>query len=251
MMPENADLPVIFLAFANEQQDQVRYLRGLAKEQTLIKEALEPAVDAGLCELVVESNASVKSILNTFQKKRYRDRIALFHYGGHADGYQLLLESLEGENVVAHGEGLVSFFSKQKGLQLIFLNGCSTQQQAMDLIKAGIPAVVGTSSAINDDIATGLAVRFYSGIGQGNAIDRAWKESEDEVRMTTGTANTRSFYFEALETVPDRFPWNIYPKSRSPTPSPNRPSGFCGDMNISRPACFLADPITSMPCINK
>ena len=103
-MSENADLPVIFLAFANEQQDQVRYLRGLAKEQTLIKEALEPAVDAGLCELVVESNASVKSILNTFQKKRYRDRIALFHYGGHADGYQLLLESLEGENVVAHGE---------------------------------------------------------------------------------------------------------------------------------------------------
>lgn len=206
-MPER---PVIFLAFANEQNDQTRYLRGLAKEQILLKEALESAVDADLCELIVESNASVKSIINTFQKKKYRDRIAIFHYGGHADGYQLLLESIEGENVVAHGEGLVSFFSKQKGLRLIFLNGCSTQQQAMDLVKAGIPAVIGTSSSIDDDIATRLAVRFYSSVGQGNSIDRAWKESEDEVRMTTGTSNTRSLYFKAIEAVPDRFPWEIY-----------------------------------------
>ena len=115
--------PVIFLAFANEMESASRYLRGLAKEKALIREKLERATEAGLCEVVVESNATVGSILNTFQKPRYRDRIAIFHYGGHADGYQLLLESLEGSNVVAHGEGLVSFFARQKGLKLIFLNG--------------------------------------------------------------------------------------------------------------------------------
>lgn len=44
-----AQLPVIFLAFANERESEARYLRGLPREQALIKQALEPAVDAGLC----------------------------------------------------------------------------------------------------------------------------------------------------------------------------------------------------------
>ena len=110
-MPEP---PVIFLAFANEKESEARYLRGLAKEQALLKEALEPAVDAGLCEVVVESNATVRSILNIFQKKRFRDRIAVFHYGGHADGYQLLLETIDGGNAIAHGAGLVSFSRQTK-----------------------------------------------------------------------------------------------------------------------------------------
>lgn len=205
-----AQKPVIFLAFANEKESESRYLRGLAKEQTLIREALEPAVEAGLCEVIVESNATVNSILSTFQKSRFKDRIAIFHYGGHADGYQLLLESLEGKNVVAHGGGLVSFLSGQQGLQLIFLNGCSTQQQAMELVEAGVPAVIGTSHSIADNVATQLAIRFYGSIANGAPINRAWKEAEDEVKIIQGAGNTRSLYFDEPEEVPDFFPWDLY-----------------------------------------
>jgi hypothetical protein len=211
-----AQIPVIFLAFANEKIEDARYLRGLAVEQRKLKEALEPAVDAGLCELLVETNATLQTILNTFQKARYRDRIAVFHYGGHADGYQLLLETADNSNEVAHGEGLVSFLSGQKGLRLIFLNGCSTQQQAQELVRKGVPAVIGTSQSIADDIATQLAERFYRSLGQGNGLDRAWKEAQDYIHIRTGTANTRSLYFFDDEEdgdsayQPDRMPWDIY-----------------------------------------
>lgn len=207
--------PIVFLAFANERESEARYLRGIPKEQALIRQALEPAVDAGLCEIVVESNATIHSILNTFQKARYKDRIAIFHYAGHADGYQLLLETLDGSNEIAHGGGLVSFLAGQQGLKLIFLNGCSTQQQSEELVEAGVPSVIGTSQAISDEIAQKLAVRFYSSIGNGSTIQRAWKEAVDEVNMGTGGGNTRSLYFGGIEEVPDRLPWEMYVREGS------------------------------------
>ena len=90
--------PAIFLACANVQQDGGRYLRNLPKELNLLRPALEPAGSAGRCELIIRSNTSVEDIIDTFQNERYRGRIAAFHYGGHADGFQLLLESLEEVN---------------------------------------------------------------------------------------------------------------------------------------------------------
>ncbi len=171
--------PIIFLAFANDKTDHARYLRNLPQESAGIKDALLKAKRTGLCEVVELANATVKQLLDTFQE--YGNRIAIFHYGGHADGYQLLLETLStlpvvaphngiavsgGGNSVAHGEGLVSFLAKQKGLQLIFFNGCSTEQQAQELVGAGIPAVIGTNNAIDDEVATDLAIRFYNGIAE-------------------------------------------------------------------------------------
>ena len=96
--------------------------------------------------------------------------------------------------------------------KLVFLNGCSSQQQAQDLVDAGVPAVIGTSQAINDDVATSLSVRFYSSLAGGNSIGRAWDESEDQVKVEKGTSNFRSLYFEAMESVVDSFPWNMIVK---------------------------------------
>ncbi|MFQ5629522.1 MAG: AAA family ATPase, partial [bacterium] len=131
---------------------------------------------------------------------------------GHAGSYELLLESASGEHQLAHSEGLVSFLAKQKGLQLVFLNGCSSQQQAFDLRDAGVPAVVGTSQKINDDVATGLSLRFYKGLSQGSTIDRAWQEAVDQVKVEKGAGNFRDLFGDDSddEKASDRFPWEIY-----------------------------------------
>lgn len=232
--------PVIFLAFANEKQSDTRYLRGLAKEQTLLKEALEPAIAAGLCELVVESNATVTAIITTFQRARYRDRIAVFHYGGHADGYQLLLESLEGGNDIAHGAGLVSFLGKQAGLRLIFLNGCSTLQQAKELVEAGVPAVIGTSQSIADDVATQLASRFYQSLGQGGTLDRSWQEAEDEIKIRTGGVPTRGILLDMGFTEdPVHFPWDIHYRQGA---------DIVRDWNLPQAA---GNPLYGLPVLNQ
>jgi len=125
-MPSEAKKPVIFLAFANEHDDQVRYLRNLPREARNIRQALDTARRNGLCDVVERSNATLKDILDVFQDPEYHNRIAVFHYGGHANGYQLLLESVEGSAAAAYAAGLASFLGQQTGLELVFLNGCAT-----------------------------------------------------------------------------------------------------------------------------
>jgi hypothetical protein len=191
--------PVIFLAFANDRVDDVAYLRNLSQELRGIREALEEARNKGMCEVVERSNAAIEDILDVFQDDTYKNRIAMFHYGGHANGYQLLLESLAGGNAPAHREGLVAFLARQIGLKFVFLNGCSTQQHALELKKAGIPAVVGTSQSISDEVATNLAIRFYNGIGEGASLEKAWLEAEDYITTQKGTANFRALYWEGKE----------------------------------------------------
>ncbi len=224
--------PVIFLAFANDRQDNARYLRNLPLELNGIRKALQEAEKQGLCEVVERANVTVEIIFDVFQDSRYRDRIAIFHYGGHADGYQLLLESyqtllvagnangsgqgLAGSataNTLAHAAGLVSFFAKQRGLALVFFNGCTTHQQAEELAKAGIPAVIGTVSEIDDHIATNLAIRFYRGIGQAMTLQRAWDEAIDELKTKNGPENPRGLdRTDPSSENNDRFPWEVYKK---------------------------------------
>jgi WD40 repeat protein len=213
-------LPVIFLAFANDKVETARYLRNLPLELEGIRKALAKAQQAGLCEVVERANASVDNLIDVFQE--YQERVCVFHYGGHADGYRLLLERFgpgqAAGNQEAHGEGLVSFLAKQPGLKLIFFNGCSTQQQTLELVRAGIPAVVGTSMAIADDLATDLAVRFYAGLASGLNLDRAWSEAADSIVIRKGSANVRGMYREEddddesgkAEVLAERFPWEVY-----------------------------------------
>jgi len=201
--------PIIFLAFANDRQDNARYLRNLPKELDEIRRALDRAVLQGLCEVIFEANTTAKEILDVFQDSRYKDRIAIFHFGGHADGYQLLLESAEGGHSVAHGKGLVSFLARRDSLQFVFLNGCATEQQAKELVALGIPAVINTSSAINDDIATSIASRFYNAIANANSLQSAWEDAVDSIKILQGVNNVRGFYRKGAAEVSDSFPWSL------------------------------------------
>jgi len=206
-------LPVILLAFANDKQNTgAGYLRGLTQERNAIRDALMKAEENGLCQVIVEPDVTVDRLFDVFQNSAYRDRIAIFHYGGHADSYSLLLESASGGKATAHSEGLVSFLAKQKSLKLVFLNGCSSQKQSEELIAAGLPAVIGTSQSINDTIATGLSTRFYKGLASGMTVERAWTEAIDQTKTENNTSNTTSLLVEGILGEPgvEQFPWKMY-----------------------------------------
>lgn len=181
--------PVIFLAFANDKVDNANYLRNLADE----KRSLEAIFQDRNCELIIKTNASIEDIFDTF--RRNKDKITIFHYGGHADGYQLLLEKqathIE-QNEIAYGEGLVSFLGSQKNLQLAFFNGCSTRQFAENLVQMGVPAVLATDNSIADKVATELAIQFYTNLVSGFNLAQSFK---DAVRLiVTKIGNKRGLY---------------------------------------------------------
>ena len=199
--------PVILLTFANDRLDGVRYLRNLPEEARRLRTALEPAECAGLCELVVRQNATAADVLDTLQDGRYRDRVAIFHFGGHADGYRLLLESAAGRIAAADAVGLAAFLGRLRGLRLVFLNGCSTGAQARGLLEAGVAGVVATSQAIDDAAAVEFAARFYRALGAGAAVRRAFNEAAAAVALGRGEA-TRDFSGDEPG-EPERLPWHL------------------------------------------
>jgi hypothetical protein len=205
-MNEATPKPVIFLAFANSRES---YLHNLQLEQRRIREALEIAQEKGLCLLVERANTTIGDIVSVFQN--YPNRIAIFHYGGHADDNLLQLETETGSLSNASSKGLVPFLAEQKGLQLIFINGCSSKQQAEALKTAGNSAVVGTARPIDDAVATDLSKWFYQGLAAGQSIAIAWEKAENAVKMKKGDENYRAVSWKGKEeSIVSGFPWEIY-----------------------------------------
>jgi WD40 repeat protein len=170
--------PVIFLAFANDYEGAYGYLPELASERRNLQAVLDRAQQEGLCEVVLRSDATLDDLIDVFQDERYRGRIALFHFGGHAGAYELLLQIADGKNAAAYAEGLTAFFGRQPNLRLIFLNGCSTQPHVQGLHAAGVAAVIATDAEIDDRLAGDFALRFYKGLAAGESIEAGFHAAE-------------------------------------------------------------------------
>jgi len=201
-------LPIIFLAFANEKTEEAAYLHNLAKEQRQLREILEASSH---CEVIIRPNVTVSEVFDVFQKEANRGRICLFHYAGHANGFQLLLESETGGNQSAHGEGLMAFLAGQKkhGLNAVVLNGCATEAHAAQLAEGGI-ATIATAQSINDDVAVSFSERLYKAIANQTPLKQAFDEASNFILTQKGSANLRDLYWNgAPEAEVQGIPWKF------------------------------------------
>ena len=73
--------PVVLLAFAN---DEGNHLDNLVRERKTISDALSSFEDNSYIRLHVEDDAGIDDLFGLFD--RFTDQVAMFHYGGHADG---------------------------------------------------------------------------------------------------------------------------------------------------------------------
>ena len=207
---ESRAKPVVFLAFANEQEGQ-HYLRNLPEESRQLQSILQEAEDRGLCELVVRTNATLDLVDEVF--RRHGSRVALFHFAGHADADRLLLESASGA-MAAHAEGLAGYLGGQGGVKLVFLNGCSTRPQVAELLRKGIDVVVATARPIDDDSARKFAVDFYQQLVAGRTFRDAFEKARDLAKSARGgrpEAFLRDLGAVGPEDVADDrgFPWDF------------------------------------------
>jgi hypothetical protein len=207
----DSDLPVLFFAFANDAPGGLGYLRTLAEEARQIRAALDPAEYRHLCHVEIRYNVTADEVFGVFN--RFRGRVVLFHFAGHADSFRLLLQDASGAPQAAGAAGLAQFLGQQPGLQLVFLNGCSTRGHVDLLFRHNIPAVVATSQAIRDDVATNFANRFYQAFASGAAIPAAFDQAAGAALATVPNDNVRALYFggnpcpEAV--LADGLPWKL------------------------------------------
>ncbi|MEL6589453.1 MAG: CHAT domain-containing protein [Bacteroidota bacterium] len=198
-------VPIILLAFANDREGQ--FLRNLAGEQQAISQALREAEKQGRCEILVLPNASLEDIIRTFKEER--DRIVIFHYGGHADGNALHLSSQAGGEAIIDGESFADFLGHQDSLELVFLNGCATLAQKDHLLRAGVKRVILTDQAINDQSARQFATHFYQSLSTGASLTKSFEEAES-VTLLVNQGNSRKLYWEAPKSEAKTLPWQLH-----------------------------------------
>ena len=199
--------PVIFLAFANEEG---RYLDYLKRESTAVHDALLPVDTKGFVKVVREESTVINDLFRIFQA--YKDRIAVFHFAGHADGKQL---SLEGQS--AEMKQLAQLIAEQKDtLRLVFLNGCATAGQVEHLHKMGISAVIATQCPIQDLQAQEFANRFYSALANHYSLEGAFLHAKAylEVKHRRNLEIFRGGLSFLNETK--SLPWGLYVSETAP-----------------------------------
>ena len=135
--------------------------------------------DLGTIRLQAEAGATQEDLFDIFTT--YPDQVAIFHYGGHAGGAQLHLETAAG-NAAAGAAGLAPLLGQQQGLKCVFLNGCATLPQVELLLQSGVPAVIATSVEIDDQMATEFAEQFYNALAGHVTIGRAFQVASSFVR---------------------------------------------------------------------
>lgn len=196
--------PVIFLAFADDQDDHLEMLKQEGKE---IYRTLQALHDQQFLELYREESADIEDIFYNFN--RFKDRVAIFHYGGHANGTHLRLEDLS-----ADSRGLARMFGEQKSLQLVFLNGCSTRKQVVKLLESGNRAVIATSVPIQDKMATEFAVQFYQSLANRGTIQNSFNQAvaflQTKYSQSQPAAIFRSLSYSEDESTETPIPWGLY-----------------------------------------
>lgn len=207
--------PLILLAFANQQDN---YLAHLKLESKQIEEAFAHATDQGTIRLWRSEHADSLHLLQAFN--RFDAQIVIFHYGGHAQSNALELEDRQG-----HSEGLAQLLSRQSQLRLVFLNGCSTRALVEQLLALGIPAVIGTSAAIDDRKASEFATYFYDKLASKGTIEQAFYFARSSLQLrykrsadlgVYPIASDRGITLEAQLSVDNNLPWGLYYNKKHP-----------------------------------
>ncbi len=181
--------PVVVLAFSNDQDN---YLPMLKRESTNIFKILRDFDDKDFIKLYREESTSIKEVFDLFI--HYLDRIVIFHYGGHADGTHLQLETTSGRAKLVYSEGLARLMGLQKELKLVFLNGCATKGQVELLFASGVKAVIATSVPIGDAMAVEFAEKFYEALAQKVTLRKAFEIAKACIATAYGLSREINLY---------------------------------------------------------
>jgi hypothetical protein len=194
--------PILYFTFANQQDD---HLPRLKQEIDEIKDILRPLENREFIKLEREESTTTKDIIKTLST--YPDRIAVFHYAGHATG-----QVLELEDQAANAKGIAGLLGEQSSLQLVVLNGCSTLEQVKQLFEAGVKAVIATSVPIGDDKAALFAATFYRALANKRSVKMAFEFAQAAVELTH--RNAPEFVINrglrTLNSKEDTIPWGLY-----------------------------------------
>lgn len=185
----------------------------IVQEQKAIKQALLDFADKNYLQLRDVQHASTEEVF--YLINRYHQRVAILHYGGHADGQSLQMEREIGVVQTANVKGIAGLLGTQKQLKLVFLNGCASRGQVSALLDHDVQAVIATRVAIKDSEAQLFATQFYQALGTGSSIREAFQKAKALIETERGVSGiktveeTRGIKLGGVS-GDEEIPWGLY-----------------------------------------
>ena len=168
-LPER--ITVLFMAANPLDQMELRLdeeVRGIT--EMIRKSAHRDAVDLISCWAV--RPLDVLQALNEHSPR-------IVHFSGHgSDQDEIIFQDSQGMAKVVSKEAIVETMAAASGeIRLVFFNTCYSRNQAESVVKH-VPAAIGMKTSIGDNAARVFSAQFYSAIGFGHSVSRAFQQAK-------------------------------------------------------------------------
>jgi hypothetical protein len=110
-----------------------------------------------------------------------RQNPSVLHFSGHGTRGGVVMRIDGSEALEVPGDALARFV-QDRGISLVVLNCCYARTQVEELTSV-VPAVVGTTDALQDAAAIRFSAMFYRALGDGLPVREALRDGRDAVRM--------------------------------------------------------------------
>lgn len=161
---------VLFLA--SNPRDQQQLL--LDEEVRAINEMIRKSLHRDAVKL--ESRWALRPLDLLQALNEVQPRIV--HFSGHgSDQDEIVFQDDQGASKFISKEAIVQTMAATAGdIQLVFFNSCYSRAQA-EAVTRHVPAAIGMRTAIGDTAAQVFAAQFYSAIGFGHSIGKAFSQA--------------------------------------------------------------------------
>ncbi len=142
---------------------------------------------------------------------KYRPRIV--HFSGHGDGGNgdvpksgdtraagklppnqagIVLQTPDGKSQLVSGAALANLFKvclRIFKLEVVLLNACSSEEQALAIFNIGVPYVIGMNTAVKDSAAIQFSAKFYEGLASEGDVEIAFELAKAGVMLENSFAS--------------------------------------------------------------
>lgn len=118
------------------------------------------------------------------------------HFSGHgAMSGDLILENTDGSPKPVTKEAITqTIMSSSDKIHLLFFNACFSFEQAQEIVQH-VDAAIGMTTSIGDEAACTFAAQFYSSLGFGHSLKKAFEQARGAMMLVSPTeANTPALF---------------------------------------------------------
>ncbi len=182
-------------------QSDIKELKNIPQKITVLFLASNPL---DLTQLRLDEEA--RSIANMIGQSKYRDAVnfesrwalqpmdllqainqfnpTVVHFSGHgSDNDEIAFQDQNGKMKLVTKEAIVqTMMASAEDIRLVFFNTCYSKNQA-EAISEFVDATIGMNTSIGDEAARVFSSQFYSSIGFGHSIGKAFQQARALVMM--------------------------------------------------------------------